>query len=48
MTNLSGGWLRGRDCVAAGKVDGGVNRVLLLTDGLANVGITEPAQLRSL
>jgi Ca-activated chloride channel family protein len=52
-TNLSGGWLRGRELVAEGlagheTVDGGVNRVLLLTDGLANVGITEPGQLRDL
>jgi Ca-activated chloride channel family protein len=44
-TNLSGGWLRGRDFVAAGKLDGGVNRVLLLTDGQANVGITDHRSL---
>jgi Ca-activated chloride channel family protein len=40
MTNLSGGWLRGHDLLAAHRRDGGVNRVLLLTDGRANVGIT--------
>jgi len=44
-TNLSGGWLRGRDLVADCLREGGVNRVLLLTDGMANVGITDPDQL---
>src|SRR6478735_4032672 len=46
-TNLSGGWLEGRRHVAAGKVDG-VNRILLFTDGEANAGIVDPAQLRDL
>ena len=44
-TNLSGGWLRGRDLIADGLVEGGVNRVLMLTDGHANVGITDPNTL---
>jgi Ca-activated chloride channel family protein len=42
MTNLSGGWLRGRDLTEEGLLDGGVNRVILLTDGCANQGITDP------
>jgi Ca-activated chloride channel homolog len=46
-TNLSGGWLQGRTHVAAGLVQG-TNRVVLLTDGLANQGVTEPQQLEQL
>ena len=44
-TNLSGGWLRGRELVAQKLREGGANRVLLLTDGRANVGLTDPEQL---
>jgi Ca-activated chloride channel family protein len=44
-TNLGEGWLRGSEQVALGQVVEGVNRVLLLTDGLANVGMTEPDEL---
>lgn len=44
-TNLSGGWLRGRDLVAENRREGGINRVILLTDGQANVGLTDPGQL---
>jgi len=44
-TNLSGGWLAARDLVAAHRKDGAVNRILLLTDGLANVGITDQSTL---
>jgi Ca-activated chloride channel family protein len=43
-TNLSGGWLQGRRLVEQGLVEG-TNRVVLLTDGQANVGLTQPAQL---
>ena len=44
-TNLHAGWLTGCEQVAAGLVDQGVNRVLLLTDGLANVGVTDRDEL---
>jgi Ca-activated chloride channel homolog len=44
-TDLGGGWLRGAEQVAAELDPEAVNRVLLLTDGLANVGITSPAAL---
>jgi len=46
-TNLSGGWLEGRTHVQSGLVDG-TNRVVLLTDGQANVGITELGRLAEL
>jgi Ca-activated chloride channel family protein len=44
-TNLSGGWLQGRALVESQLVPEGVNRIILMTDGLANVGITDPTQL---
>ncbi|HEX6645060.1 MAG TPA: VWA domain-containing protein, partial [Gemmatimonadales bacterium] len=43
-TNLSGGWLKGMQLVKDGLVDG-TNRVLLLTDGQANQGITDVDRL---
>ena len=47
-TNLHGGWMAGATEVAAFLNTEGVTRVLLLTDGLANDGLAEPAQLASL
>jgi Ca-activated chloride channel homolog len=47
-TNLSGGWLKGREHLRQGRaIDEKVktNRLVLLTDGLANVGITDPGRL---
>lgn len=40
-TNLSGGWLKGVEHVSANKASERINRVLLLTDGQANAGITD-------
>lgn len=45
MTNLSGGLLEGYNQVKINRKEGYVNRVLILTDGLANVGITEAPRL---
>ena len=72
MTNLSGGWLQGRDLLAAGAgapkagdmeagdmgagasgsapatAGGQLRRLILMTDGLANQGITSRGVLRGL
>ena len=44
-TDLCGGWLRCCEQIAAGQTPEGVTRVLLLTDGLANHGITDPSEI---
>jgi Ca-activated chloride channel homolog len=44
-TDLHGGWLAGCEQVAGNLQAEGVNRVLLLTDGLANVGVTDHDEL---
>ncbi len=44
-TNLSGGLTAGIDQLKSLKRDGYINRVILLSDGLANVGITDIGQL---
>jgi Ca-activated chloride channel family protein len=48
MTNLSGGWLQGCQLVADNMAEGQVNRVLLLTDGLANRGVTDAVKLEAI
>jgi Ca-activated chloride channel family protein len=44
-TDLHGGWSAGAQQVKAHISKDGVNRCLLLTDGLANVGLTDPQAL---
>ncbi|RUL85592.1 vWA domain-containing protein [Tautonia sociabilis] len=41
-TNLHGGWAEGVRQAEAHRIERGLNRVLLLSDGLANVGLTDP------
>jgi Ca-activated chloride channel family protein len=45
QTDLAGGWLRGCEHVKEALAAGAVGRSLLLTDGLANVGTTDPDEI---
>jgi Ca-activated chloride channel homolog len=47
-TNLSGGILEGYSQVIGTKKEGYVNRVLIMTDGLANEGITDPERIKKI
>ena len=46
-TNLSGGWLKAFELARLGIVDG-VNRIVLLTDGQANAGLTDSGALAAM
>lgn len=45
ITNLSGGWLEGCAHVRKARDKISVDRVMMLTDGQANMGVTQPAEL---
>lgn len=45
ITNLSGGWLEGCQHVRKGKDEISVDRVMMLTDGQANMGVTSHPEL---
>ena len=47
-TNLTGGMMSGVDEVLSSYQRRGINRVLLLSDGLANQGITDPREIKRL
>jgi Ca-activated chloride channel family protein len=47
-TNLSGGMLAGVDQVRKHLSDNAINRVFLLSDGLANRGVKDPYKIRTL
>jgi Ca-activated chloride channel family protein len=47
MTNLSGGLSTGMNQIAPHAAPGQINRVLLMTDGLANVGVTDSLTLQT-
>jgi Ca-activated chloride channel family protein len=41
-TDLHGGWVEGGEQAKRGMIKGGLNRVLLLSDGQANAGVVDP------
>ena len=47
MTALHAGWLMGTEEVAKNKAENSLNRVLLLSDGNANQGLTDIGQIKS-
>jgi Ca-activated chloride channel family protein len=47
-TNLTGGMMKGVDEVLKGMDKNYLNRVILLSDGLANQGITNPVEIKAL
>ena len=44
-TNLSGGWLKGLELLTSAPRAGALRRIVVLTDGHANAGITSPDEL---
>ncbi len=46
-TNLCGGYQAGCDNVLSSRGAGALDRVVLLTDGLANAGVTDPREIAS-
>ena len=48
MTNLSGGWLKAVEMLEASARPEALRRVIILTDGQANVGETNPDRLASI
>jgi Ca-activated chloride channel family protein len=46
-TDLHRGWKEGAHQAEVGLLNVGINRVMLLSDGMANVGVTDPATIAS-
>ena len=47
-TNLSGGWLKALELLAAAPRPGAIQRIVLLTDGHANAGVTDTDALATM